>query len=103
MRKVYCIILLLLLLENFKGMAQTDTVFWFAPPDVSNQHDHSDDYIEIRLANADTFPVKVSITQPANLGGPISSNPAFQNLTIPVGGDQSINLSSTKARGNTYK
>src|SRR4051812_25226797 len=103
MKKFFLLLTSLLLFCNFHFslMAQTDTEFWFAPPDVSNQHNNSDDYIEIRLASVADVPVTVSLSQPANPGSPINA----LSTTINPGGSYTFNLSTQlyTQQGIVYK
>lgn len=71
-RIVHILFILLLLISN-KLSAQTDTLFWFAAPDL--QQLHADRPIFLRVATTDN-PALITITQPAN--------PAFPTLSFFV-------------------
>ena len=77
------ILLILLLFNSYKLSAQTDTLFWFAAPDL--QQSHADRPIFLRVATTDN-PAFITITQPAN--------PAFPTLSffVPANSTQSFDL-----------
>jgi gliding motility-associated-like protein len=62
-----------ILLSSYSAKAQTDTLFWFAAPDL--QQSHADRPIFLRVATTDN-PAFITITQPAN--------PAFPTLSFFV-------------------
>lgn len=62
-----------ILLSSYSAKAQTDTLFWFAAPDL--QQLHADRPIFLRVATTDN-PAFITITQPAN--------PAFPTLSFFV-------------------
>ncbi|TAH24884.1 MAG: gliding motility-associated C-terminal domain-containing protein [Cytophagales bacterium] len=60
--------------------AQVDTEFWFAVPNVCNNHSQADDVQDLRLASFNTVPVTVIVDIPAN------QSFAARTIVIPAGG-----------------
>ncbi len=82
-RALQCMTFLLLLLQMNFVVAQQDSIFWFAPPEVSASVGDNPIYLRF-LTYAD--PATVTVTQPANGGFvPIT-------LNIPANDVDSINL-----------
>ena len=77
------IVLVLMLISN-NLFAQTDTLFWFAAPDL--QQSHGDRPIFLRVATGDE-PAFVSISQPAD--------PSFPVLSFFVGANQTFSQELT--------
>ena len=69
----------LFLLSFYSAKAQTDTLFWFAAPDL--QQAHGDKPIFLRVATGDE-PALVTISQPAD--------PTFPVITFLVGANQTF-------------
>ncbi len=80
LKKIVLVSSFLLLWANSSLLAQVDTLFWFAVPNVCNNHASGDDVQELRLASFNTTDVTVTIDIPAN--------PSFapRVRTIPAGG-----------------
>ncbi len=78
-------ILFFLCLGVLKSKAQTDTLFWFAAPDLQQNHD--DRPILLRLS---------SMGNAANVTITIPANPSFTpiNITIPANSSQSVDLTT---------
>ncbi|MFL5730747.1 MAG: gliding motility-associated C-terminal domain-containing protein [Cytophagaceae bacterium] len=77
-------ILIVFLLGYYSLSAQTDTEFWFAAPEVTNQHADQPIYLRISSLNK---AATVTISQPATPGFP----PIVRN--IPANSSASVNLS----------
>lgn len=75
-----------LLILPLKAVAQTDTVFWFAAPEVSISTDSNDRPVFLRLS-AFGSASNVTITQPAN--------PAFTPIAIWVAAFNTVNVNLT--------
>jgi gliding motility-associated-like protein len=74
-----------LLLFCTLSIAQTDTVFWFAAPEISTCGFNEDRPIYLRISTG-SDPSSITVSQPANLSfTPIS-------ITIPANSAQTINL-----------
>ncbi|HLP21872.1 MAG TPA: hypothetical protein VK174_16275, partial [Chitinophagales bacterium] len=85
MKKTFLIIALFIVF--FKAGAQTDTLFWFAAPEVSISTSTFDRPIVLRITPA-TQAATVTISQPAGGGMP------NQVVTIPAGSTQTVDLSA---------
>jgi gliding motility-associated-like protein len=85
MLKKWCFLLLLFnCILNNNSIAQTDTLFWFAAPDL--QQNHGDRPIFLRVAAGNENAV-VSISQPAD--------PSFPVITFFVGANQTFSQDLT--------
>lgn len=82
-RRLGFIVPLCLMLISNKSFAQTDTLFWFAAPDL--QQAHADRPIFLRLTTTDN-PAFIKISQPANPSFPILSFflPANQTRAVDL-------------------
>ena len=81
------VFLTLLILGSLKGIAQTDSIFWFAAPAVIEAH--GDGPVVLRLSNPDLAkPVTIVITMPA-MGG---ADPINKTITLPPGGADKLDL-----------
>lgn len=82
-RRLGFIVPLCLMLISNKSFAQTDTLFWFAAPDL--QQAHADRPIFLRLTTTDN-PTFITISQPANPSFPILSFflPANQTRAVDL-------------------
>ena len=69
----------------YAGYSQTDTEFWFAPPDITSAHDHTPIYLCLTSFSEST---DVVISQPAN--------PLFTPITVHLNSNdfQSVNLTA---------
>lgn len=88
---IFLLPILFLLFICYSTSAQVDTQFWFAPPDVTNGHAHSDEYIEVRIASVSSVADTVKLSQPANPGNQINLIPA---VIIPPGQSYTFNLAT---------
>ena len=80
------ILLPLLLLTIVNSYAQTDTLFWFAAPDISSDYSY-DKTIVLKISSYQQ-PCIVTVSQPANGGLPI------QTFSLPANSIQSFDLTT---------
>ena len=66
LKKIVLVLGLFVLWVNSSLVAQVDTLFWFAVPNVCNNHSGGDDTQELRLASFNTTDVTVTIDIPSN-------------------------------------
>jgi gliding motility-associated-like protein len=85
-----CLLIILICFISFNTFAQTDSVFWFAAPEVINDNNsqHTDRPILLRITAYDK-PAFVTITQPAN--------PSFSTINLFVAAKTSLSKDLTYA------
>jgi gliding motility-associated-like protein len=86
------LLLSVVLLISNRLIAQVDTEFWFAPPEITQGH--GDNPLFLRLSTLDQS-ATVRITQPAR------SNLLIAQVTIPANTTQTVNLTSQKTNLET--
>lgn len=86
----YVVFCMFTLLMSIKGIAQTDTEFWFAAPEIDSTH--ADSSI-LRFASINAVDVTVSIP----------ANPAFTPITFHMAANSDYMLDWNKIAGVDYK
>ncbi len=87
MRKTALLTLILLLRICIQTLAQTDTLFWFAAPDVYQTPQNLDRPVRLRIT-AYAQPAAVTISQPAGGGMPV------QNVNVAANSTQTVDLTN---------